>query len=346
MLANRSLVDMRLNCLPMQRQQHLVMCNTAIINRQWRQFSVHRTVALQSSSSMSDITTTTNKEDEPPVREIEIQKAKVISTLQSIQEALGKYEEIVDIMSQDGLVENVPQTPVKDKEEIMKQVVNIQLPEIASCLEKIAFIEAAEYLTTPTEDEKALDESLEASPSDLSAQQREVLLKQLEFDEELLEKDDPVEDISYAPVNSTLYQMILRVLSCIAKLDRSEIASIMGTKVLTICDRIVTEIELIPDTLLSKPLFQNTLMIRFNTELYNLFITSFALHGQRESVTLVLNDMKARSIKANAHTYHALVLLAVTEGDYIKASKIIEYEAKCGFQPLPETMELLDEMRP
>jgi hypothetical protein len=274
--------------------------------------------------------------------EVDVQKENFFTHFQSVRQLMQKFDEVVESMKDTGIGETLTETPMQDKENIMQNVVN-HLKEMVESIEKITFIESAKVLTGTGLGEPLVVESYEEEAVDLRGTEEFVEDKSGEFMEEFLEDEEEVDlDASFAPVHSKLFQEFIRVLQALGKLERNEIASSLTTKVYNLCLRVVNELESAPQQLLKQEFFADNVMVKLNTQLYNQMLLTYALKGDRENTVIILQDMKEREVKANSHTYHALVQLAISEGDYTQASKVIDYATRSGFQLLPETLALLE----
>lgn len=338
---------------------------------------------LESNNSNNNNNNSNNSSnDSGMISETEIQKNEYLDHFHRLKKLLFKFERIVQDEKNNGIVELVTETPLQDKEALMKSIVT-ELQKMVFSLEKMVFIEAAHLLTAESEDDIVV-ESMDQREDEVNRDLFETEEEENEDDEDdedgvmnkkktrhggrdasSLEKkkrrklhdnnvfmqefveDDTVEnefDESFTPVDSALFNQLKQILQYIgSNMERGEVACSLLTRIYDLITRLSNEYSNAPPTLLKQPFFKDNALVRFNTDMFNQLLKSYASHGSNQDVVIVLQDMKEREIKANSHTYHALVQLAMYHGDYVRATKILDYARQCGFEPLPETLALFNE---
>lgn len=204
-------------------------------------------------------------------------------------------------------------TPIKDKEDLLRNAIEVELKTIAEQIESMAT--KAPTRQTQKENEKG------------------------HSNEEPVVSEDVLNNVGEDPnTRSMLVKNVLNAVQRVRDLERPEIARSLIFSLYGQLKRITNELE---DLDLDKlPKLRQLTEIELNTFIYNALLGALSFLGHKESLLILLSDMKDRKVMADATTYHHLVVAAINGGDFMMANKIMEYLDKMGIQALKETIDI------
>ncbi len=237
----------------------------------------------------------------PATYEVEI--LNIERSLGNMKRSIKKLNNVQRMQSgEDGDIGAIDtRTPIKDKEDAIEEYIEKDLVSIAEQIESIAAVVGSRTVSQ-------LDE-------------------------------DADQDTEEPTVKSELLNNLISALKSMQYLERKEIARKFIARIYDVLKRMSNElkdleIEKLPD-------LQRLCYFELNTFLYNSLMEPLGKIADKQMIVMLLAEMKERKVLADARTYHHLISAAVNADDMETANKIVNYIAKVGIEPLPETFKLL-----